>query len=49
MIGWKGRGRTQRKNRATEKAFCIWYFEEIQKFINKLQERNFNPAIGVTY
>lgn len=29
-----------------KKAFCIWYSEETQRFINELQEKNFNPTWG---
>ena len=29
-----------------KKAFCIWYSQETQKFINELQEKNFNPTWG---
>ncbi|MBD5511781.1 MAG: SHOCT domain-containing protein [Lachnospiraceae bacterium] len=38
----------ERKERIEQqkKAFCIWYSGETQRFINELQEKNFNPTWG---
>lgn len=42
----KGEEKRKQEIEQGKKAFCIWYSKETQRFINELQEKNFNPTWG---